>query len=74
MEDVPESFRPAADESFRPAADESVTTSSIDRDGDGPSHCGDSSSAELGARLAALKDEFVAMYAAVDPGRREGAW
>ena len=35
MEDVPESFRPAADESFRPAADESVTTSSIDRDGDG---------------------------------------
>ena len=77
MEDVPESFRPAADESFRPAADESVTTSSIDRDGDGdgdgPSRCGDSSSAELGARLAALKDEFVAMYAAVDPGRREGA-
>ena len=34
MEDVPESFRPTADESFRPA-DESVTTSSIDRDGDG---------------------------------------
>ncbi len=75
MEDVPESFRPATDES--------VTTSSIDRDGDGdgdgdgagagPSQCGDSSSAELGARLAALKDEFSAVYAAVDPGRREGA-
>jgi len=71
MEDVPESFRPTADESFRPA-DESVTTSSIDRDGDGDDGRGESS-AELGARLAALKDEFTAMYAAVDRGRREGA-
>ena len=41
----------------------------------GPAELGpDSSSAEFTAHAAVdLKDEFVAMYAAVDPGRREGA-